>query len=272
MKFIRGNNDHEIVLIDSEENVLGKGYIYEGLASKLYEKDRVNYFIEVVVEVDDKDYKIRRLIVDELVKNAKERRKNYSDYDARVYHCCFSNDQEKIKFYSLIKGFKHDEGMHILTHNLKYISNKISNKLEYEIKEDTLNTEEEIRAFINEHSKIFRNHSYSVDGIRKLKEKEGFKNIAIYDNGHMIGNIFLMVNEETGLKFGLVEDLFVKEGFRNQRLGEILVNRALEYFKTLDLHESRLEVWSANERAINLYNKVGYKFMKEIESSIGMYI
>lgn len=35
MKFIRGNNDHEIALIDSEENVLGKGYIYEGLASKI---------------------------------------------------------------------------------------------------------------------------------------------------------------------------------------------------------------------------------------------
>lgn len=272
MKIVNGKDKHEIIAMDTQDNILGKGYIYDSIASELYEIDRVNFFIETKIEIEDKENTVKRFIVDELVNRAKELRKNYPDYDARVYHCCFSNDKDAIEFYSTIEGFKHDEGMHIITCDLDSLNKQNQLRIKYEIKEDNLNTDEEIQDFINEHSKIFRSVPYNIEKIRKLKDKEGFKNIAIYDKGQIVANILLLIEEESGIKFGCVEDLFVSKGYRNKKLGEYLVTRGLEYFKSIGLKESRLEVWSSNIRASNLYYKLGYKFMIESESSIGMSI
>lgn len=267
MNFINGKDEHEISLIDRDGKVLGKGYLFETIASKLYQKPRVNYFIDMDIEVKEKAEEIRKRIAEELVNRAKKRRKHYPDYDARVYHCCFSDDREKIRFYSSLKGFKHDEGMHILTHNLEKIQHQIHRNVNYEIKENSLNSEEEILEFINEHSKVFKG-PYSIGEINELKEKEGFKNIGVYDREKIVGNILLIVEKEDK-KYGWVEDMFVKEGYRTQGLGALLINKGLEHFRLLGLDESRLEVWSANERAVKLYRKIGYEFLQETQASIG---
>lgn len=272
MYFTNGKDNHEIILVNSKEQVLGKGYIYDFIASEIHEKDRVNYYIYTNIEVKDKEYDIKKFIVDELIKRAKKHRKNYPNYNARVYHCCFSHDKQQIDFYSSIEGFKHDEGMHILSCNLENLNFSNINNIEYEIEENSLNTEEEIQEFINEHSKVFRSSPYNSDKIKELKEKESFNNIAIYDKERLIGNILLIVEEELGLKIGWIEDMFVCKDYRHKGLGEFLVRKGLSYFKSIGLHESRLELWSANTRATNLYYKCGYKFLKESESSIGMSI
>ena len=108
--------------------------------------------------------------------------------------------------------------------------------------------------------------------IQKLKEKEGFKSITIYDKEKVIGNILLFIEEESGQRFGWLEDMFISKGYRNEGLGNYLVIKGLQYFKSNGMHECRLELWSANRRATNLYNKVGYKIIEETQSSIGMAI
>lgn len=272
MKIINGKNKYEIIAKDSEGSVLGKGYIYDSIASELFEKDRVNFFIELVTEVEDKGYVIRDFIVDELINRAKEKRKSYPNYDARVYNCCFSDDEKTLEFYSRIEGFKHDEGMHILTCNMSNWSKQKKLEIKYVVKEDNIDTKEQILEFISEHSKIFRSVPYNTEKILKLKEQRGFKSLGIYDNGQIVANILLLVEEESGIKYGWLEDMFVSKEYRKEGLGEYLVTRALEYFKSKGLDESRLEVWSSNKRATKLYYKMGYKFMKETESSIGMSI
>lgn len=272
MKIVNGKDKHEIIVIDKEDNILGKGYIYDFIASEIYDIDRVNFFIGTEVEKEDRDCSIKRFIVEDLITRAKEQRRKYPEHDARVYHCCLADDKESIEFYSKIEGFRHDEGMRVISCDLNNFESPYKLSMEYEIREDSLNSDEEIQSFIDEHSKVFRSIPYNIEKIRKLKDQEGFKNIAIYDKGQMIANILLMVEEESGIKYGCLEDLFVSKGFRNRGIAEYLVSRGLEYFKSRGLKESRLEVWSSNMRAGNLYYKLGYRFMKETESSIGMSI
>ncbi|WDV45159.1 GNAT family N-acetyltransferase [Clostridiaceae bacterium M8S5] len=274
MKIVTGKNENEILAINKDDNILGKGYIYEFIASEIYEIDRVNYFIDVKAEVGDNDNKIKKFIIQNLVEKAKTKRKNYPSYKSKVYNCCFSNDEKKLVLFSSIDGFEHDEGMHILSCDLSTITPHKSSNLDYEIKEDCLNNDEEINKFINVHSKVFRSHPYTKEQIIEFKEQKGFKNIAIYDGETMIGNILLIVedNKDTGLKIGWLEDMFISKKYRNKHLGEFLVKSGLDYFKSLGLNESRLEVWSANIRAYNLYKKMGYSFKEETESSVGMWI
>lgn len=108
--------------------------------------------------------------------------------------------------------------------------------------------------------------------IKELQEKKGFNSIAIFDNESLIANILLHIEDIKGVKYGWLEDMFVSRAYRNKGLGEYLVLKGLAYFKKEGVMSSRLEVWSSNQRAPKLYYKVGYKFVKESEVSIGKMI
>lgn len=272
MRVINGKDKHEILAVDMNEEVIGKGYIHEFRASDLYEKDRMNYFIEAFSDCKGKSNEIRMLIVEKLIECAKEQRKKYPNSNARVYHCCFADDKKNIEFYSQFKDFNADEGMHLLTCDLSEYMNPIIEDIAYEVREDCLKTIEDVNQFIQEHSKVFVGHPYDVTTIKELQIKEGFKSIAIFDKQRIVANILLHIEEEDNIKYGCLEDIFVSREYRNKGLGEYLVLRGLDYFKKQGLIDSRLEVWSSNERAPRLYYKLGYKLMKVTEVSIGKMI
>lgn len=274
MKFAEGKSKNEILAFNPKNENVGKGYIYEFFASEIYDKDRVNYFIYVELDETNSENadENKRTIINELVREARLRRLEFPEYDARVYHCCFANDEESIEFYKGIDGFKQDEGMHILTHDLKNSEMHGYRELDYIVKENSLVTESDVEMFINEHSKVFRKSPYDQEKIQELKRNKGFHNVAVYDNELIVGNILLTIESELDCEFGWVEDMFVSKGYRNKGIGAHLVQKGLEYFRNIGLEESRLEVWSSNERAPKLYYKLGYKFMKETEVSIGQMI
>ncbi|KKK44520.1 hypothetical protein LCGC14_0757220 [marine sediment metagenome] len=85
----------------------------------------------------------------------------------------------------------------------------------------------------------------------------------------MIANILLHVEVKGVNKYGWVEDLFVDKEHRRLRIADYLMDNAFEHFKKIGLNESRLEVWSPNRRAMNLYTKIGYKLFEATEVSIG---
>lgn len=271
MYVVTGSNKHEIIVKDDSGNTLGEGYIKGFLASEIYEKDRVNFFIQVTSEIEDEDFTIRKYIISELIKIAKNSRKNYLEYDCRVYNCCFPNDSENIKLYSGIKGFKHDEGMYILSRNLRnmYVDNLPY--IPFEVKENDFISQQVTLGLISEHNEIFRDAPYNINEINHLKSQEGFKSITIYDCEKLIANILLVVKKDI-MKYGWIDDLFVNRNYRNKGLGEYLVLKSLNYFKSLGLDESRLEVWSSNKRGMDLYIRLGYEFIEETQISIGMMI
>ncbi|KKN07743.1 hypothetical protein LCGC14_1063800 [marine sediment metagenome] len=119
----------------------------------------------------------------------------------------------------------------------------------YKSVENNLRTDEEIKHFIDQHSKIFRRAPYNVEKIRNMQEIEEFKNISVFKNDVMIANILLHV-EVTGVnKYGWVEDLFVDKEHRRLGIADYLMDKAFEHFKEIGLNESRLEAWSSNRRA-----------------------
>lgn len=272
MRLINGKDKHEILAVDMNEEVIGKGYIHEFRAPDLYEKDRMNYFIEAFSESKSESNKIRKLLVEKLIERANEYRKRYPNFDARVYHCCFSDDKQNIEFYSQFNGFNADEGMHLLTCDLAEYTPTIIEDIEFEVREDNLETIADINQFIEEHSKVFGVHTYDVETIKELQVREGFKSIAILDKHRIIANILLYIDEDNNKKYGCLEDIFVSKEYRNKGLAEYLVLRGLDYFQKLGLADSRLEVWSSNERAPRLYYKLGYKLTKVTEVSVGKMI
>lgn len=256
MKLIKGKEKSEYLAVDGEK-IVGKGYVYESLSSEIYEEVRTNFFIDT--EADDDD--IRRWLVGELVEVGKKRRD--PSMKARVYHCCFSDDQESIDFYASVPQFVHDEGMHVLKCDLKSESCDRTG-----IVFDNLKDDEAIEMFIKEHSKIFSGHPYSLEKMKALKEENDLMSLGAYENDLLIGNVLMMKDEGQWW----IEDLFVSKHQRKKGIAKQLMKNAHQCLLDKGITEARLEVWSKNKRAVSLYQSLGYMLEKETEVSIGVNI
>ena len=60
-------------------------------------------------------------------------------------------------------------------------------------------------------------------------------------------------------KFGAIQNLGVVAGFRGLGLGEALLTRALAGFAAAGMRKAMLEVTAANEAAVKLYRRAGFR-------------
>lgn len=117
-------------------------------------------------------------------------------------------------------------------------------------------------------------------GIQADNNKEEM--IASYQNSLDHGAYFLVARSDlvligwvlvdrsidwfTHKDIGWVSDVYVKKEFRNRGVARKLMEQSLVEFKHLGYDDIRLNVFSFNEKAITLYEKIGFrdvnKFMR----------
>lgn len=97
----------------------------------------------------------------------------------------------------------------------------------------------------------------------------GVYNCSFADDVKMIANLIVFIDNNGN---GFLEDMFVANDHRGNQLGMFLVDYAANYMKESGVERINLEVWSANKKAYCLYKKMGYDFVRETETSIGMSI
>ncbi|MCH4885926.1 GNAT family N-acetyltransferase [Acidaminobacter sp. JC074] len=258
---LKHQEDGDKYLVENDiGEIIGEGIIREFEASRLYDRKRINYYIHTKAQEES----VKLFLVESFIKMAKLKRLDYPDHDARIYNCCLSHDMESILFYEKVKAFKHDEGMWVLR---KYLEDKLQMD-DREIVCDNLKSDNDILHFIKEHSRIFVSVPYSLEKIRKLQRKNQLKSFGLYDKDVLIANVLLLKEDNQWW----IEDLFVSSDFRKKGLASRLMNFAHNYLIDQGCLDVRLEVWSANKRAVSFYGTLGYEFINETESSIGMFI
>lgn len=269
MNFTQGKTKNEIIAQNENHEILGYGYIYESMASKILKADRVNYFIEMAVDHNDEE--VKRDIAHHLIDVAKMwKSKNYPSVEGRVYHCCFAHDEAGIDFYSAVAGFVHDEGMLILERSLDSVMDvQVIN--EYQLIEDNLSSTESTEVFIKEHSHIFSS-AYTYEKLNAMKRGNQLKSFGLYDGDDIIANILIVNEAYEGKDQWWIEDLYVHSDYRKKGLASYLLSVSHDYLKKLNAENVKLEVWSANNKATALYYKMGYKIYLESQVSIGMSI
>ncbi len=257
---------------DENNTLVGEAIISPFMESDLYDKKRLNIYIDIDVnDIADKK-KVKDLMFDELLKRARNIKREYEDIDVKFYHCCFADNEENINYYLSKADFKHDEGMHIIKKMICEESISVSEFDGIEFVSLDFENEEEMQQLVEEQNKVFK-RGYSVEDLKEIKDKTEWFSIAAKHDGKIVGNVVIIVKQdEENNRYGWVDDLFVSKDWRKQGIGENLMNRAFEKLKCLHINESRLEVWSSNKRALSVYNKLGYQFLKETEVSIGMFL
>ena len=87
-------------------------------------------------------------------------------------------------------------------------------------------------------------------------------------NGELIGVIQLSIGivEDKGLKyqpFGCIDEIAVADDYRSQGVGSTLMKAAENWALERSLKMLRLDLWSKNSHAIGLYEKHGFKLIRQ---------
>jgi ribosomal protein S18 acetylase RimI-like enzyme len=110
-------------------------------------------------------------------------------------------------------------------------------------------------------------------GIQADNNKEEM--IASYENSMDHGAYFLVARTQESLigwvlvdrsldwfthkEIGWISDVYVKQEFRQKGIAKSLIEQSLVEFKQLGYNDVRLNVFSFNQKAISLYEKIGFK-------------
>lgn len=258
---------------DEEENLVGEAIISPFKASDIHDKPRINIYFDIKVKDVESKNDIKDQMFDEIIKRSRIIAKKYEDFLVKVYHCCFIDDIENIEYYSSKEGFKNDEGMYIIKKELTDEDIFELKKIEgIEFCQLKLENEHEIIELIEKQNKVFTS-GYSIEDLKDMKNNTQSFSIAAKQNGEIVGNIIIIIKEnELKVKYGWVDDLFVSKEWRKFGVGKNLICMALNELKNMGINESMLEVWSDNKRALSVYESVGYKFFRQTECQIGMFL
>ena len=99
--------------------------------------------------------------------------------------------------------------------------------------------------------------------------------IFVYENeeGRLLGHLFCSIKETTSpilnpIKTLFIEDLFVDEQARGQKIGEQLFDFAEKYAREIGCYNLTLNVWNDNDGAVCFYERQGLKPQETILEKI----
>lgn len=81
--------------------------------------------------------------------------------------------------------------------------------------------------------------------------------VEAWDQGHLIGLLAVYLNDYEN-KEGFITNVSVEKEYHGQSIGSELVRRCLSLAASKDFNSVKLEVFTTNSAAINLYRKFGF--------------
>ena len=90
--------------------------------------------------------------------------------------------------------------------------------------------------------------------IQELIKKEKLKIFVVEFEGQYIGYCIVTVNNGQGE----VDSIYIQAEYRNNKLGEQLMRKTLEWFKAHQCNEIRIKVAEGNESVLEFYRKYGF--------------
>lgn len=94
----------------------------------------------------------------------------------------------------------------------------------------------------------------------KLDQKKAVIFVA-EDNKKLVGYIYGRIITRSKMvlnRVGIIEDWFVEEGYRGKKIGEMLWNILIKWFKKKKCNCLELDVYPTNKQAIKIYHKLGF--------------
>jgi GNAT superfamily N-acetyltransferase len=123
--------------------------------------------------------------------------------------------------------------------------------------------------FLKAHNQVFSEAPFDVESLDAHFSSEGWTVgtlICAFDTkGDVVAGIkaYTYKDELSGTRTGITDSIFTLPDWRGKGIGKNLINEALRFFHENGIKQACLEVSSLNDKAFNLYTRMGYKVVGE---------
>lgn len=248
--------------IDADDEILGVGHIEPHETWHLIEKDNVSsdfiYRLLLQISLNPKYKDSERLkvtLLKQLIVRAKEIRKQYPDMKIRIFTWLDSTELNEIDFF-LAQGFAAYNNSLVMKYDLTQNIPDVPHPDGITVKENKMNTEEELQQYHEAASIAFSGVVWSLNYIKWLKCGPEWNNFSAFYGDQLVGNTMTwMIAPDRSAS----EDIFVLPEWRNKGIAKYVITETLKYLKKQGKTIATLSVFGDNAPAISLYNSLGYR-------------
>jgi ribosomal protein S18 acetylase RimI-like enzyme len=105
-------------------------------------------------------------------------------------------------------------------------------------------------------------NKHMVEVLENILKRENIETFIAEDERHRrVGHVLVGQNSNPmiGLTIGFIYDIYVEEKFRGKGIGKLLMDKAEGYCRKRGYSRIALGVSTANDSAVRLYNRTGFK-------------
>ncbi|WP_232426167.1 GNAT family N-acetyltransferase [Cytobacillus praedii] len=193
-----------------------------------------------------------------LLKRAKELREKYPEKKVRVSHNIPSEEIREIDFY-ISKGFDTDRTHLVMKRDLNEDIQDYPLPGNLKIKKWEMTTQDEEEKYLKaEAAGDLYGVSWSLNHLRWTKKGQEWDTFTVFDGNEVAGSVMTW---GLGKERSATENIFVLPEWRRKGIAKAVITEALKFLKEKGKSEATLGVFGDNERAISLYESLGYRML-----------
>ncbi|MFD0589945.1 GNAT family N-acetyltransferase [Paenibacillus sp. GCM10027627] len=169
---------------------------------------------------------------------------------------CVGNDASEIanNQYFIQKGYLHLYSSYGMNRDLNEPISELKLQEEFQLSYWKMESSQEERDYLAVEAEIWPDTPLGHNRLSEYKNNKRWTSVVIRQSDVIVGG--LMAWQEA--KHGVIEDVFVREPWRNRGIAKYLLTQALKYLKSHQLQTAKLMVLPTNKSALSLYESVGF--------------
>lgn len=202
----------------------------------------------------ENDYGLLELIYERLVSRAIQLKESLPTAYGTIL--CVGNDSQEIansRFF-IERGYRHLNSLFHMVRDLNDPIFELELHGEFHFSHWKMESSNEEKEYLDVEAEIWPDTPLGIEKLCENKRKPLWTAMVIRLGDIIVGSLMVWQEED----YGVIEDVFVREPWRNRGLAKYLLIQALNYLKLNELRYANLTVLTTNKSALALYESVGF--------------
>lgn len=162
--------------------------------------------------------------------------------------------------YFISKGFSYSKSLYTMQRHLVGEMDPSALSAPYHCIQWDMPSEAGIHEYLAADMEIWPGAPIGMERLMEIRKNRAWTSFVIRENDTLVGSVMAWVDAEGD---GVIEDVFVREPWRQQGIAKHLLHQALTYLKNIGCECAELQVETANSSALSLYHAVGFREVSE---------
>lgn len=212
---------------------------------------------------------VKDLLFERVRHRAEEITGAHPGHSARLVFQYHPSEKPAIE-YVMARGFGYSESVFRMMCDLGQELSAVPHPEHIDVRPWRMEKEKEQQAYVQAHNEVFPEAPIALVDWQSFLSSSAWQDgttFTAFDEKEIVGSVALYwdetISQQAGRKAGYTENVFVRANWRKRGIAAFLIYTGLIYLRDRGREAAFLEVKAANQRALDLYFRLGYQLIDE---------